>query len=81
MELKWYYLSFVLPNDKWAGATCVEARDQKESIKIAWERHVNPGGEVLIIECDVPPPEGARYKLMNLATVKKLFGPVIRAEV
>jgi hypothetical protein len=73
----WWYMSFYDDEaNKWLGATCVEAKDQLGAMNKSEEMGCNPGGEALIIQCDEPPPEAARYKLFDLETAKKLFGPM-----
>ena len=63
--MPWFYLSFASEHG-FLGACVVEAADGPEALKIASERGINPGGQVMIL----PTPAGEmppfpKYRLLS----------------
>lgn len=67
--MSWYYLSFV-KDDAFAGACIVEGAHPAVAIQEAWDRGINPGGEVMAISLgDDPGPVLPRNRLLSRADI------------
>ena len=67
--MAWFYLSFA-DDDAFRGACVVEAASAEDAVTVSWQRGINPGGEIMLIETDDEPPL-PKYRLLS----KEEIGP------
>jgi len=69
------------PDEQFLGAVIVEGTDLKEATKFAWNKGINPGGEILFLPFNFEEhPEMIDYpknKLMSQAEIESI-GPIMR---
>lgn len=66
--MSWYYLSFV-KDDAFAGACIVEASHAWTAPQEAWDRNINPGGDVMVVDLGADPGPLPRNRLLSRAEI------------
>ena len=70
------WLSFCDPDKPkgkaFLGVAIVEADDNISAVRAAWDLGINPGGEVLICDCDQDIPQYYRNRLLSKEEAESL---------
>ena len=77
-KAQWFYLSFA--SGEFLGGAIVYARGVAHACRVCWDRHINPGGEVLgePIPKDAVPARKWRNRLLAEADVYEIWPDAVR---